>query len=356
MINLTSGNLLLAPVEALVNTVNTEGVMGKGIAAQFRKAYPEMYSDYAAACKAGRVRLGQVSVYDLGAIGGGARWIINFPTKGHWKAKSKLADIESGLLSLVETVNRLEIKSIAVPPLGCGNGGLNWADVRPRIEKAFAALPAVGVLLYPPEGSPEAIAMPNATARPELTVGRATLIELIRRHEAALLGAAVSLLEIHKLMYFMQEAGEPLRLNYEPHTYGPYALNLRHVLSKLEGHYLSGYGDGEDRPDKTIELVQGAAEQAGTYLQRHSDVHSRLARVSELIVGFEDPYGMELLSSMHWVMCHKPGAKDSSEIAMAAVREWNPGKRRRLKPEHLQTAWDRLKEKRWDTESRSALH
>ncbi|MEP7102453.1 MAG: macro domain-containing protein [Burkholderiales bacterium] len=356
MIKFASGNLLQASAQALVNTVNTEGVMGKGIALQFKKAYPRMYEEYAAACKAGLVRLGEVDVFDLGGLGGGPRWIINFPTKGHWKAKSRLADIDSGLASLIDTVERLEISSIAVPPLGCGNGGLDWNEVCPRIESAFRAVPSVEVLLFAPAPAPEASAMPNATMRPQLSTARAALVELIRRYEAALLGAVVSLLEVHKLMYFLQEAGESLRLQYKAHTYGPYALNLRHLMSTLDGHYLSGFGDGADRPDKVIDLLEGAAGEAQEYLKSRPAVLERLERVSELIVGFEDPYGMELLSSMHWVMCHVTGARDSADIAIAAVREWNPGKRLRLKPEHLKVAWTRLKEKRWDTESRSALH
>src|SRR5258708_39564902 len=143
MIEPTKGNLLEAPVEARVNTVNTEGIMGKGIALQFRQAFPEMFRAYEKACRVGEIRLGEVHVFDLGGLAGGPRWIINFPTKGHWKARSRLADIETGLADLVSMVRKLGIRSIAVPPLGCGNGGLDWAEVRPRIEQAFAALPDV---------------------------------------------------------------------------------------------------------------------------------------------------------------------------------------------------------------------
>ena len=121
MIKVTKGNLLKARTEALVNTVNTVGVMGKGVALQFRRAYPEMYRAYQKACEAKDVQLGQVQVFDLGGLIGGPRWIINFPTKSHWKARSRLADIESGLADLTATVERLRIHSIALPPLGCGS-------------------------------------------------------------------------------------------------------------------------------------------------------------------------------------------------------------------------------------------
>lgn len=162
MVQIAQGNLLEAPVEALVNTVNTQGIMGKGIALQFKQAFHEMFRDYEKACKAGEVRLGKVHIYDLGGLTGGPRWIINFPTKRHWRERSRLADIETGLQDLIATVRRLGVRSIAVPPLGCGNGGLNWADVRPRIEAAFTNLPDVNVLLFEPEtGTQRSVPLPT---------------------------------------------------------------------------------------------------------------------------------------------------------------------------------------------------
>ena len=172
MIQIAKGNLLEAPVEALVNTVNTQGIMGKGIALQFKQAFPAMFREYEKACKAGEVQLGKVHVYDLGGLTGGPRWIINFPTKGQWREHSRLADIEAGLHDLIATVRRLNIRSIAVPPLGCGNGGLNWADVRPRIEVAFAELPDVKVQLFAPGHEPAPKTMPNRTERPNMTLGK----------------------------------------------------------------------------------------------------------------------------------------------------------------------------------------
>jgi O-acetyl-ADP-ribose deacetylase (regulator of RNase III) len=161
MIEIAQGILLEALVEALVNTVNTKGIMGKGIALQFKQAFPEMFRDYENACKAGGVRLGKMHVFDLGGLTGNPRWIINFPTKGHWRERSRLTDIEAGLEDLVTTILRLGIRSIALPPLGCGNGGLNWAEVRPRIEGAFANLPDVNVLLFEPESETQRSA-PNS--------------------------------------------------------------------------------------------------------------------------------------------------------------------------------------------------
>jgi O-acetyl-ADP-ribose deacetylase (regulator of RNase III) len=356
MIKITDGNLLTAPVSALVNTVNTEGVMGKGIALQFKMAYPAMFKAYEIACKNGSVRLGEMHVFDLGGLVEGHRWIINFPTKGHWRSRSKLSDVESGLKSLVEIVRKLEITSIAVPPLGCGNGGLSWEDVRPLIEQAFDSLPDVEVLVFPPSGAPDAQIMPIRTARPKITPGRAALISMMERYQAGLLDPFMSLLEIHKLMYFLQEAGQPLRLKYEAKLYGPYASNLRQVLIHLEGHFIHGYGDGVDSPTKKITLKPGASEAAQEQLHADTDLMSRIVRVNALIEGYEDPYGLELLSSMHWVLAHYPETRDSVEKAIQMVHDWNPRKRKILKPAHLSSAWDRLRNQRWDEESASSVH
>ncbi len=183
MIQEAHGNLLDADAEALVNTVNTVGVMGKGVALQFKRAFPANYKAYKRACDKGEVQLGRMFVWDAGALGGdGPRYVINFPTKKHWRSKSKLADIRSGLDDLVRQLNDLSIKSIAVPPLGCGNGGLRWADVRPLIEAAFDQVPDVKVLVYPPEGAPAAAEQPVRTDAPRMTPGRAALIGIMERY------------------------------------------------------------------------------------------------------------------------------------------------------------------------------
>src|SRR5437016_6487296 len=153
MFELIQGNLLDADVEAVVNTVNTEGVMGKGIALRFRKAYPDNYAAYRKACKAGEVQPGRMFIFDRHTLTL-PRYIINFPTKRHWRSKSRIADIESGLDALVRDVRRLRIASVAVPPLGCGNGGLEWTDVLPKIRAALDRLPNVRWLVFEPKGFP----------------------------------------------------------------------------------------------------------------------------------------------------------------------------------------------------------
>jgi O-acetyl-ADP-ribose deacetylase (regulator of RNase III) len=349
MITVTKGNLLEAPAEALVNTVNIVGVMGKGVALQFRQAYPEMFRAYEKACEAKEVQLGQVQLFDLGGLVGGPHWIINFPTKSHWKAKSRLADIESGLADLTATVKRLNIRSIALPPLGCGNGGLKWTDVLLRIEQAFRNLPEVQVLVFAPSRAPKAAAMPNRTTRPKMTIGQATLVSLMDRYLKGMLDPVVSLLEVHKLMYFLKVVGEPLqRLRFARGFYGPYAPALRHSLIQMENHLTRGFGEGKDNPSTPIELLPGAVEASKAFLSSKTDTTERMNRVAQLIEGFEDPYGMELLSSVHWVMAHEPAARSNAADAIAAVHNWSPRKRKLLKPEHLQKAWQRLKEQSWD--------
>lgn len=349
MIATTQGNLLKAPAEALVNTVNTVGVMGKGIALQFRQAFPEMFRAYEKACQNGEVQLGKVQVFDLGGLIDGPRWIINFPTKGHWRTASRLADIESGLTDLVAMVSKLQIRSIAVPPLGCGNGGLDWQEVRPRIEKAFAVLPEVHVLLFEPAGAPKSAVMPNRTKRPRLTLGQAALVGLMDRYLRGLLDPWVSLLEIHKLMYFLKAAGENLpKLTFEKNLYGPYSPDLRHGLIRMEKHLTRGFGEGTDNPATPVELLPGAVEAAEAFLAGLPETKLRMEQVARLIEGYEDPYGMELLSSIHWVMQHDAGARADVDQAVAGVRSWNSRKRRLLKPEHLKLAWQRLCDQGWD--------
>lgn len=157
MITYAHGNLLESDAEALVNAVNTVGVMGKGIALQFARAFPTMLGDYESAVRRGDVRLGEMQVWSNQALSG-PRWVINFPTKGHWRARSRLADIESGLADLVGVLRSRGIASVAIPPLGCGNGGLAWDDVRPLIEKAMADVPEVEVRIYPPDPTSAATA------------------------------------------------------------------------------------------------------------------------------------------------------------------------------------------------------
>lgn len=342
MIEAGTGNLLEAPVDALVNTVNTEGVMGKGLALQFKKAFPEVFKDYARACREGRVQIGAMHVVARGLLQ--PRWVINFPTKQQWRQPSRRAYIEEGLADLVRQIEALQIRSIAVPPLGCGNGGLAWAEVEPIIARALAPLTDVRVLLFAPAGAPPPAAMIDRRPRPEMTPGRAVFIAAMADYNQPY-EYGVTLLEAQKLAYFLQVAGEPLRLDFVAHHFGPYADALRKVLEHIDGHYTRGYGDATGGRDRVIELVDGAAAEASAYVATHPDTRARLERVRRLIETFETPFGMELLATVHWVATHLE--QPTLDAVVTGVHAWSERKQREMKRGHIEAAWQRLGEQRW---------
>ncbi len=346
MLRFMKGDLLKADAEALVNTVNTVGVMGRGIALQFKQQYPENYRRYAHACENGEIEPGGLLVVDLNRMEN-PRVIINFATKKHWRGDSKMEYIEKGLAELVVAIQKMKIRSIAIPPLGCGLGGLSWPDVKRRIEKALEKLSDVEVLVYEPSGAPAAETMQVNTIRPAMTMAYATLLTLMDRYLEPRLDTDVTLLEVHKLMYFAQAGGEPLRLEFVKGVYGPYCTNLHHVLERMEGHFIRGYGDGSEKPGKVITCQPEAVEEAKTFLHQRSEIWDRIDRVQDMIFGFETAYGMELLSSVHWVATNAEPPATSREAAIQAVHTWNSRKQKLFKPEHIGVAWDRLREKGW---------
>ncbi len=342
MIEFTTGDILRADAEALVNTVNCVGIMGRGVALQFKNDFPANFKAYAAACAREEVRPGKMFVFETGTLGN-PKFIINFPTKRHWRGKSRMEDIESGLKALVEEIRNRGIRSIAIPPLGSGLGGLKWAEVRSRIEATLRGLNDLHVIVFEPNSAPVAT---KSREVPNMSPGRAALVVLIHRYLGGLMDPFVTLLEIHKLMYFMQEAGEPLRLKYAKAPYGPYAENLRHVLHAVEGHLVSGYADGGDAPDKQIELVPGAVRDAEAFLNDKQDTVSRYDRVGKLVEGFETPFGLELLATVHWVATRE-NATDAGDVT-AKVYAWNDRKKR-FSPRQIGIACEALRTNGWLT-------
>jgi hypothetical protein len=177
-----------------------------------------------------------------------------------------------------------------------------------------------------------------------MTLARALLVRLMQSYKA--LDYRLALLEIQKLAYFQQEAGEPLGLEFMKSCYGPYAEALNQVLRQTEGHFTRGY-TGSRKPDEEIELLPGALTEADALLADKPDSRERLDAVTELIEGFETPYGMELLSSVHWVAREDPAGVRTGEEALARVRGWNERKQRLMEPEHIRIAWRRLQALRW---------
>ena len=343
MIERKMGDIFQEDVEALVNSVNCVGVMGRGIALQFKKAFPENFKAYAQACERDEVQPGRMFVYESEKMTS-PRYIINFPTKRHWRGRSRIEDIEAGLEALVREIEDRGIRSIAIPPLGTNLGKLQWRDVRPRIEAALGKLEGVTAILFDPGGGPVDSRPNRSTKAPNMTRGRAALLILMDRYVRGLLDPFVTLLEVHKLMYFMQEAGEYLQLKFEKWHYGPYAVNLRHVLTRLENHYITGYKDGIDSPGKELELLPGAIYEAHVFLERHPRTRQRLERIFDLVEGFESSLGMELLATVHWVA--KQHLSSSDEEVIAYTYAWNPRKRQ-FSERQILLALRTLRDKGW---------
>ncbi|MDG4764325.1 macro domain-containing protein [Solwaraspora sp. WMMD406] len=344
------GNLLTADTDALVNTVNTVGVMGKGIALQFKRAYPENFRSYQAACKRGEVRLGRMFVVDRGIVGP-RRYIINFPTKKHWRNPSKIDDIRAGLADLVDVVSRYEIGSIAIPALGCGNGGLDWAEIRPMIEDACRRMPQIRAVIFAPEGAPPPESMPDATPRPKLTDLRALLVAAIGAYlDRARLQEfrdGISELEVQKLAYLLQIAGAPLNLKFVRGRYGPYSESLTRVLATLEGHFLTGLGDRSARVTEfaPIKPLTGGYEAASESVKTNPKSLSQLNLVLDVVDGFESPYSLELLATVHFAAAQPPPTGDVTELTRR-VTAWSLRKARLFTDAHVQLAAARLAEHR----------
>lgn len=334
MIEFTKGDLLKADADALVNTVNCVGVMGKGIALQFKMTFPENFQRYYKACQNKEVNIGRMFITEQLLK---PKYIINFPTKKHWKENSKLEYINLGLIDLKEQIKNLKIKSIAIPPLGAGLGGLVWSDVKDLIVNQLSALVDIRITLYEPGGSPSPENIRVETEKPKMTNGRAILLNLLNEYKEP--GYRITLLEIQKLMYLIQEAGEPLRLKYKKEKYGPYAPNLEHVLQKIEGHFIRGYGDRTR--DSSIRLLKEGLENSKEFLENKPQVIDRLKKVSGVIRGFETPYGLELLATVHWTAKHENKKEDDEVIKV--IQTWNERKRNLFLPVHIKKAITHLK-------------
>ena len=309
MITFTEGNLLKANTEALVNTVNTVGVMGKGIALMFKEAFPENFRAYSAACETEEIKVGQIFATERKDLMGGPKWIINFPTKQHWRNPSKIEWIKDGLQDLARFIREHKISSIALPPLGSGNGGLDWKSVRPLIEAAMGTLEDVQVIVYEPTAQYQNVAKPSGVEK--LTAARALVAELVRRY--SVLGFECTLLEIQKLAYLLQRKivsggrASPLKLTFQADKFGPYAPTLGHLLNSLDGSYLHCEKRVADASVLDAIWFESAKKDVvATYLKTTDakEFSGALDETTRLIDGFEFPLGMELLATVDWLIDH----------------------------------------------------
>lgn len=343
MIHAKSGDILTANANAIVNTVNCVGVMGKGIALQFKMKYPNNYKIYKETCDQGRMIVGKVLVFEQdNSIS--PRYIINFPTKRHWKGKSTIQDISKGLDSLITEIKRLKIKSIAIPALGSGLGGLNWLQVKSIIIDAFSQLPEVDVLLYEPHYSPSVQTMEVNTKKPKITLIKALLIKLMQVYQA--LGYSHSLLEIQKLIYFINILLQSeLKVSFKKSNYGPYAVAINYLLQDMENHYTRGFGDRVQKAE--VCLLENAIEEADNFLLDKSEYLEHIKKIKHLVDGFETPFGMELLSTVHWVVTKECTANSTNEEIIKKVHLWSSRKEKLFQPYHINIAINRLRKEQW---------
>lgn len=325
MISLTQGNLLEADAEALVNTVNTKGIMGKGIALMFKERFPENFEAYSRACKRGEVSIGRMFVTKRENLFG-PQWIINFPTKTHWRVNTRLAWIEEGLKDLVQVIEHNRIRSIAVPSLGCGNGGLDWVAVRPLIVAALKQVDGVDATIYEPTTEYQNVAKRAGVEK--LTPARALVAEMVRRY--CLLGIDCSILEVQKLAWFIErgvqcmQVEDPLRLKFEANKYGPYSHRLSKLLDNLDGSYLGCKKRLADaRPFDLIWFNDAKKDLVNAYLSSgEANIYAGVLEwASRTIDGFESPLGMELLATVDWLL-EKEGVEPTVPEVKKGLSNW----------------------------------
>ncbi len=341
MITYKTGNLLDAPVEALVNTVNTVGVMGKGVALQLKNAYPENAKAYTDAAKEGKIKVGEVFVVPVNSMTS-VRYIFNFPTKAHWRYPSRIEWIKSGLDSLRQQLLEHKVKSVALPPLGCGNGGLDWSEVRPLIESALTDLPIEVVVYEPTAEIQEILKKEEKTSASKLTPVRAMLLQLLYRYRA--LGEFTSEFAAEKLSYFLQRFGEKqLKLNFQKGVYGPYSGKVRHILYAVNGYYIKGYEQKDAKPFEPLELIVEKSFEVKEFLEANlaTEEKKRLETVGTFIEGFESPYGLELLATVDFLIEENQSLK--SEVIKAGLQKWSQRKQELFKEQHIQLALGHLK-------------
>lgn len=325
-IEFTHGNLLESDAEALVNTVNTVGVMGKGVALMFKEAFPENFAAYASACEARELSVGKMFVTHRNSFIG-PKWIINFPTKAHWRYPSKIEWIKQGLDDLGNVIASNNIRSVALPPLGAGNGKLEWSDVRQLIVEKLGNLSDVRVIVYEPTREYQNVAKRAGVEK--LTPARASIAELIRRY--SILGIECSLLEVQKLGYFLERFNRQLSLpdfafNFSANRYGPYSDKLRHMLGGLDGSYLRCDKRLADAgPFEPIHFDDTKRETVALFLKTEVKTHvPAVEATSALIDGFESPLGLELLSTVDWLVTEE-GAEASVPAIRKQLAEWPGG-------------------------------
>ncbi|MCJ8498604.1 macro domain-containing protein [Chryseobacterium salipaludis] len=339
MIHYKTGNLLDSEAEALVNTVNTVGVMGKGIALQFKNRFPNNFKLYAKACKNKELNVGQLLVTEEEDLLSGKKIIINFPTKTTWRLPSEYQYIESGLTALVKVIEEKNIKSIAIPPLGAGNGGLDWNRVKPILEKQLAAVDS-DIYIYEPNAAIQEVLKKE---RVKLTPARAMLLSVL--YELVRNGEFVSEFSAEKIAYFLQRFGakETFKLEFQPNFYGPYSGKVKHVLYYLNGSYLMGYSSKDKKPFEELSLITDTEAEVEAFLNKPENaVHKKtVEKTKAFLSGYYSPFGLELLSTIDYIISEKNTR--NPEAITRELENWS-GRKKTLftNPKFVEIAIDSL--------------
>ncbi len=343
MIEYTRGNLLDAPVQALVNTVNTVGVMGKGIALQFKEAFPTNLKAYIRACKEGWLKPGKLLVVRETSLAD-EKVIINFPTKTEWFKKSRYEYIDSGLKELARIIRSEKLKSVAIPPLGCGNGGLKWDKVKTLMEKHLSPLTDVQIIIYEPSAEvKEMLKKQKPTKHVSLTPARAMLLYAMYHYET--LGETTSLFVANKLAYFLQQLGDKSfsRLKFKARHYGPYSVQVQHMLHDLTGKYVKGLEQMKAKAFDPLELQYDKLQEVTEYIEKKLNEEQRatIRKLLALIDGFQSALSLEALASVHYVLREKPGISDNEVVQ--TIQNWSVRKRNLIQERHVQIVLQHLR-------------
>lgn len=321
MIKYITGNILESDAQALVNTVNTVGVMGKGIALQFKKAYLNNFKAYEEACKRNEISIGKLFITHDRNLSSGEKIIINFPTKKDWRKPSEYSYIEDGLNDLVSVLEKNQIKSIAIPPLGAGNGGLEWERVKKIIEKKLSNL-NVEIFVYEPTTQ---IKEYLKKERVKLTDARALLLyvlyDLVRNDEY------VSEFSSEKICYFLQRFGAKkyFKLEYEPKFYGPYSGKVRFVLNALNGSYIMGFSDMNKKPFEPLTLIADGYEIVKKHIDSNQELLGIAKKTMGFLNGFYSDFALELLSSIDYITTNQKTF--DKQVVSTKLEEWSNRKR-----------------------------
>lgn len=341
MIKVFEGDMMQSGAEALVNTVNTVGVMGKGLALQFKETFPSNNKAYIEACKNKTLSIGKLlSVWDE-HIQLGRKLIINFPTKEHWRYPSKYEYIEKGLIALRELLQKENIKSIAIPPLGSGNGGLDWNKVKPMIEQALKGLDTE-IMIYEPNAAIKAILQKQEVKKEiKLTPARASLLYALFAFES--MGEYSSLFTANKIAYFLQRKGQKLNLDFKAHHYGPYAIGVEKVLYHLNGVYLKGMEQGNTKPFEPLQLNYEKWNDIQQYVNKELAFEDaqRVKSLIRFLAGFTSELSLEILATVDFIVSQNP--KYNIDDVMESIAHWNMRKKELFKREYVQASYDYLK-------------